>query len=233
MSDPYNIFRPDLTADDAASIVERYSRLRVSRHFTMRDFLWSSWSAVRVDKINYPDRPSYCYEAIRHYAEHILEPIWAQFGPLKITYGYSSKDRYEKGEVGEKNKSPHYWDRGTFGDQYYVRTDFSILAVADKLIDRDEAALWIMNNLDVDLLMQFAKGPSIYCLTISPKPRRVWLEWVPWGKGDPSQKDGKGTNKITKWGENFWQNVYPTLPESERPAFGPSQTDGKMYWGKK
>jgi hypothetical protein len=78
-----------------------------------------------------------------------------------------------------------------------------------------------MHHLDIDLLMQWTRS-NVFCITISPKPRRVWLEWGDAKKGEPKQ--------TTFMGAEYWQRVYPTLAEKDRPKFGPSCTGGAMQW---
>lgn len=81
-----------------------------------------------------------------------------------------------------------------------------------------------MHNLNIDLLQQF-KRSNIYCITYSEfRPRRVWIEWGRPEKGEPKRE--------TFMGAEYWQNVWPSLPEHERPKFGPSQTGGSIQWSK-
>jgi hypothetical protein len=80
----------------------------------------------------------------------------------------------------------------------------------------------MMANLDLDLVMMWKKS-NVFCVTISPQPRRVFLEWVPRGEGDG------GGNSITYMGQHYWQSVWPGLPEEQRPKYGPSATGGKMW----
>ena len=78
-----------------------------------------------------------------------------------------------------------------------------------------------MHNLDVDLLMQWTRS-NVYCISISPRPRRVWLEWGSAKFGEPRQR--------VFMGAQYWREVYPHLPANERPKFGPSRTGGSMQW---
>ena len=69
--------------------------------------------------------------------------------------------------------------------------------------------------------MQWTRS-NVFCITVSPKPRRVWLEWGNQQIGEPKQ--------TMFMGADYWQRVYPTLPKRERPKFGPSYTGGAMQW---
>jgi hypothetical protein len=42
-----------------------------------------------------------------------------------------------------------------------------------------------------------------------------------------------GSNKIEFMGADYWQRVFPTLPEDKRPRFFPSASDGRMSWNSK
>ena len=102
--------------------------------------------------------------------------------------------------------------------------DFLLYGLEDKQFEKFEVGRWMMSNLDIDLLMMWHHS-NVFCVTVAPKPRRVFLEWFPYGKGD------EGSNKRTYMGEYYWQAIWPTLPEDKRPRFGPSHTGGKMYHG--
>jgi hypothetical protein len=158
--------------------------------------------------------------------EDILEPVLHNFGKFAITFGYQSRAMIDAYNPGCKphSSSPHQWDRGTFGDEIYARVDILPYCVEDGEVKRHDFAKALMYNLDIDLLMQWWHS-NVYCITISPKPRRCWVEWVPKGKGN------NGSNNKVYMGEHFWQKTYPTLKPEERPKFGPSMTNGSMRWG--
>ncbi|KVR21639.1 hypothetical protein WK13_34440 [Burkholderia ubonensis] len=214
-------------------IREKQSRVRLSKNFILRDFLFSS----RADALGISNFPSDDFDLAvaggRAICERVLEPVLERFGRFSITYGYQSRTLIEAGYPPAKkptSSDPHQWDRGTFGKQPYARVDILPFCVEDGDVNRDEFGEWIMMNCDVDLLMQWHHS-NIFCITVSPKPRRVWLEWVKQGKGEG------GGNKITKMGEHFWNVAYPAMLKNGvdhdagemLPKFGPSATGGKMY----
>ena len=123
--------------------------------------------------------------------------------------------------MGPQSSSPHQWDRGTFGSEAYARVDIWPFAVEDGEVSKRDYGHWAMHNLDIDLLMQWTRS-NVFCITIGPKPRRVWVEWGDISRGEPKQR--------VFMGADFWQRVYPTLPPSERPRFGPSHSGGAMRW---
>lgn len=203
---------------------DKWTRTRLSQNFIIRDFLFSS----RADVLGIPNRPSdnpeLVIEAGKALCAKVCEPLLAKFGRFAITYGYQSRPLIEAGYPKAKTHSsaPHQWDRGTFGKRVYARIDVLVYGVEDGQHSKYDVGRWMMANLDIDLLMMWWHS-NVMCVTISPEPRRVFLEWFPQGQGDD------GTNKRTYMGEHYWQSVWPTLPESKRPAFGPSCTGGRMY----
>lgn len=59
------------------------------KHFKFRDFVECSdtWKAYKID--NSPKEPE-TYESIREICREILDPVWEEFGEIKLTYGFSS-----------------------------------------------------------------------------------------------------------------------------------------------
>lgn len=213
---------------------ERLSRTRLSKNFILRDFLFSTEAAV-CGHSNYPtDNVDQVIASGRLLCSKVLEPILERFGRFAITFGYQGRDTMERlfsdqEKVDKKAlSSPHHWDRGTFGygdGSVYARVDILPFCVEDGEVGKEEFARWCMMNLDIDLLMQWRRA-NVFCITISPTPRRVWLEWVPTGEGN------HGSNKIEHMGVGYWGNIFPTLSPEQRPKFYPSSTNGRMSWKK-
>lgn len=211
---------------------ELLARTRLSPNFILRDFLLST-EAASLGHSNYPsDNVDQVIASGRQLCVQLLEPILERFGRFAITFGYQSRETIEHGWSPEEraakkhSSSPHQWDRGTFGASVYCRVDILLFCVEDGRITKEDFARWCMMNLDIDLLMQWQRS-NVFCITISPKPRRVWLEWVPSGQGE------NGSNKIEHMGQDYWQNRFPVLPDDEKPKFRPSATNGRMYWARK
>lgn len=204
---------------------DKWTRTRVSKNFILRDFLYSS-RADYFGVSNKPsDHPEQVVQSAKVLCETLLEPILAKFGKFFITYGYQSRKLLDVlyPKDNPKSSSPHQWDRGTFGFEVYARVDIVPICVEDGEVTHEEFMNWVIFNTPADLLM-FWRESNTFCLSISPKPRRVALEWVTKGKGE------NGSNKITYFGSHFWQVVYPTLPDHEKPLFAPSCSAGAMYF---
>ena len=205
---------------------EALSRIRLSKNFIMRDFLFSTECAAR-GLTNYPEDPDAVIRAGKALCEKVLEPVLLRWGRFWITFAYMSREGIEYGctkaerEANPHSSNPHQYDRKTFGDDVYARIDILPVCIVDGEITKHEFGQWLMMNLDIDLLMQWGISNGS-CITISPKPRRVWLEWGKPSLGQPQRTDYMGTD--------YWRDIYPTLPEHERPKYGPSETEGRMQW---
>ncbi|PTQ66535.1 hypothetical protein C8R26_1481 [Nitrosomonas oligotropha] len=202
------------------------AKTRLSKNFILRDFLFSTQSVV-LGLSNYPEHPEHVILAGKALCEKVLEPILEHFGQFAVTFAYQSRETLEhrwspeKRQANRYSSNPHQWDRGTFGKAIYARVDILPFCVEDGLVTKKEFGKWCMYKLDIDLLMHWHRG-NIFCITISPRPRRAWIEW-----GDTSLNQPKRTDLM---GTRYWQEIYPTLPEHERPRFAPSCTGGSLQW---
>ncbi len=207
--------------------IDRLGRSRLSANFILRDFLFCASSAAR-GLSNFPEDPQAVIRAGRVLCEKLLEPILAEFGRFAITYGYQSRESIEQDMAGlakaytRHSSCPHQWDRGTFGDAAYARVDILPFCVEDGHVSKRDFGRWVMHNVDIDLCMTW-KRSNVFCLTVGPIPRRCWVEWGRPGLGEPKQE--------VLMGADYWQRVYPSLPDAERPKYGPSATKGSMRWG--
>lgn len=204
---------------------EDLARVRLSKNFILRDFLFSTEAAV-LGLSNLPEDNEMVIRAGKALCEKVLEPILAQFGQFAITFGYQCREAIEYGINPDKltnphSSNPHQWDRLTHGNEVYARVDILPFCVVDGEVSKHEFARWCMMNLDICLLMQWHRSNGC-CITISPQPRRVWLEWGSSLMGEPRRTDHMGTH--------YWREIYPNLPEHERPKFAPSCTQGSLCW---
>lgn len=204
---------------------DRLSRFRLSKNFILRDFLFCAESSARGVS-NFPANPALVIAAGQALCEGVLEPVLAHFGRFAITYGYHSQEPTDTplgltGTTTRPSSSPHHWDRQTFGDRVYARVDILPFCVEDGEVTKHEFGRWLMHTLDVDLLMTWTRS-NVHCISISPLPRRCWLQWGRTAVGEPRQEVFMGTD--------YWRRVYPLLSPEQRPAFAPSMTGGSMQW---
>ena len=201
--------------------------VRLSKNFILRDLLFSTESAAR-GLTNYPEDTEQVIKSGKALCKKVLEPVLARWGRFAICFGYQSREAIEWGwskakrEANSHSSNPHQFDRATFGKKVFARVDILPFCVEDGEVSKMEFGDWLMHYLDLDLVMQWRRS-NIFCITISPKPRRVWMGWGNPKLGEPKQE--------VFMGADYWQRVYPNLPEQERPKYGPSHTQGRMQWG--
>src|SRR5882757_3671935 len=70
---------------------EAFSRVRLSRSFFMREFLYSEIAAIE-GMVNLPDDPDLAIAAGRGLCENLLEPLQATFGRIAIRSAYRSPE---------------------------------------------------------------------------------------------------------------------------------------------
>jgi hypothetical protein len=224
----FNSYSSTAALRQASAEYDAFTRTRLSKHFLLREFLYSSDSEFRGLSNMVDDRDA-VVRAGKALCENILEPITEKFGKPFITFAYQAKNGIEadwslaKRKEHPRSSSPHCWDRKTFGDSIYCRVDILPACVEDGEVSKHDFGHWCMMNLNVDLLMMW-KRSNVYCITYSEfRPRRVWLEWGSTDLGQPKRE--------TLMGAEYWQEVWPTLPEEQHPKFGPSSTGGSIQWG--
>lgn len=96
--------------------LEEFGRIRLSRSFFMRDFLYSE-IANFYGVANLPDSPDLAVEVGKRLCEDLLEPLNSTFGRIAIRSAYRSPEvnalGNEKGHScasNEKNYAGHIWD---------------------------------------------------------------------------------------------------------------------------
>ena len=136
--------------------LEDLGRVRLSKSFFMRDFLYSEIS--QIDGIpNIPDFPDRAIEAGRQLCEQLLEPLQDRFGRIAIRSAYRAPAVNAKGaEDGnncaknESNYAAHIWDYpdadGHLGATACIVVP-ALLPWYDQTGDWTPLAWWIHDNL--------------------------------------------------------------------------------------
>jgi len=112
-----------MKSPNTVDALAEFGRIRLSRSFFMRDFLFSDIAALH-GLSNVPDDPDVAIAAGTRLCVELLEPIQARFGRLAIRSAYRSSEvngfgneMQKAGKSGytcasnEKNHSGHIWDR--------------------------------------------------------------------------------------------------------------------------
>lgn len=97
--------------------LEDFTRVRLSRSFFMRDFLFSDIAAIQ-GFANLPEDPALAIAAGRALCETLLEPLQATFGRIAIRSAYRSPEvnkfgnqRFHSCGSNERNRARHIWDQ--------------------------------------------------------------------------------------------------------------------------
>jgi len=192
--------------------LEDLGRVRLSKSFYMRDFLYSEISNFHAIP-NIPDDPDLAVEAGRHLCEELLEPLNATFGRLAIRSAYRSCKVNDFGNVNKLNCSSnestyadHIWDRR---DQH-GRMGATACVVVPWFADRYEAgtdwralAWWVHDHLPYSSLYFFPKLAA-FNIAWREQPERSISSYI----------EPRGT--LTKPGMDNWagdhSECYPGFP---------------------
>ncbi|MGK6314595.1 hypothetical protein [Neorhizobium sp. DT-125] len=160
--------------------LEELGRVRLSKNFFFRDFLFSEISNF-YGIPNIPEDPDLAIEAGRHLCEELLEPLQATFGRLHLRSGYRSPKVNEFGNKNNLNCSSnantaadHIWDRrdaqGFMGATACIVVPW-LIDNYDREGDWQKLAWWIHDHLPYASLIVF---PKLWAMNIQwhEKPAR-------------------------------------------------------------
>jgi hypothetical protein len=139
-----------------------YGRTRLSRHFFMRDMLYSEVSNVHGIP-NIPEDSDLAIEVGRQLCERLLEPLHDRFGHVSIRSAYRSprlngfcNERFVAGDTAcwctdnDSNATRHIWDRRDAAGLTGATATVVIPAYLDYFAQTDDPAplaWWIRDNL--------------------------------------------------------------------------------------
>ena len=165
--------------------LEDFGRIRLSRSFFMRDFLFSDIAAVH-GLLNVPDNPELALKAGARLCEDLLEPLQDRFGRIAIRSAFRSEEVNGLGNTlknncasNEANYAKHIWDRldnGTMGATACV----VVPAFYDAFPGEGEwkkLAWWIHDHLPYSE-MDFFRTYWAFNLTWSERPKRYIHNWM-------------------------------------------------------
>ncbi|MEL6887285.1 MAG: hypothetical protein AAFO86_01120 [Pseudomonadota bacterium] len=165
--------------------LETLGRVRLSKHFYMRDFLYSEIGNFhRVQ--NLPRDPDLAIANGRMLCAELLDPLEETFGRLAIRSGYRSPELNRYGNENKlncaRNDNPiecHIWDWGK-GDAAIAGTSLAIPWFTDQYdAGRDwrDLAWWIHDHLPYSAMWFFPKLCA-FNLDWRPEPRRMIGSYV-------------------------------------------------------
>ena len=156
--------------------LEDLGRVRLSRHFFLRDFLYSEiGNAHQVPNI--PDDPDLAIETGSALCQTLLDPLEETFGRIAVRSGYRSARLNAFGNANKlncaRNDHPlecHIWDRGR-GDDRIAGASIVIPWFADRHAqgrDWRDLAWWMHDHLDYSEIWFF---PKLCAFNIAWRPR--------------------------------------------------------------
>ena len=200
--------------------LEELGRVRLSRNFFMRDFLYSeiaNWYAMP----NIPDDPDTAIAAGTRLCEELLEPLNARFGRIAIrsafrsmaVNGFGNENDLNCGS-NESNKADHIWDHRDAEGNLGATACIVVPWFADAFEQGREwqaLAWWIHDHLPYSSLYFF--------------PRRAAFN-IQWRENPVRRIDSYATPKgnLTRRGKDNWDGDHgahyawfpQTVPESYR-----------------
>ena len=205
-----------MRAPQSVSSLEDLGRVRLSKNFFMREFLYSE-IANFYGKPNIPRDPDLAIAAGKRLCEEILEPLQATFGRVAIRSAYRSEEINALGNErghncgsNESNYAAHIWDKRDseglsgamacivlpwFTDKYEKGADWRALAY------------WIHDHLPFSQLQFF---PRLCAFNIGwhEKPKRTVYSFI----------EPKGTLFKIAPAEPEYQQLYAGFPALVRRA---------------
>ncbi|XDB00289.1 hypothetical protein AB1M95_15990 [Sulfitobacter sp. LCG007] len=158
--------------------LETLGRVRLSRHFYMRDFLFSEIGGFHGIP-NIPECPDLAIAHGRMLCTELLDPLEETFGRLAIRSGYRSPELNAYGNAHRlncaRNDNPlecHIWDRAG-GDDAVAGTSLVIPWFADRHAEgRDwrDLAWWIHDHLPYSEMWFF---PKLAAFNLVWRPKRL------------------------------------------------------------
>lgn len=138
--------------------LEELGRVRLSKSFFMRDFLYSEISQIEGIP-NIPDYPERAIEAGQKLCEELLEPLQERFGRIAVRSAYRSPTVNSRGAANnrqyscaenERNFASHIWDypdaEGYLGATACIVVP-ALLPWYERHGDWTPLAWWIHDNL--------------------------------------------------------------------------------------
>jgi hypothetical protein len=147
--------------------VEDFGRIRLSKSFFVRDFLYSEIANIH-GLINLPDDPDLAVQAGSKLCQELLEPLQDTFGRLGIRSGYRSPEinnlgnaKYGNCASNEADKGRHIWDqRSSDGGMGAMATVVVPWLAADRKeqgVSWTSMAWWVHDHLPYSDLQFFPK----------------------------------------------------------------------------
>jgi hypothetical protein len=167
--------------------LEELGRVRLSRHFFLRDFLFSEIATIHGIP-NVPEDPDLVIAAGRRLCEELLEPLHRTFHGISIRSAYRSPAVNAFGNrhglncaTNEKNRAGHIWDRRDANGCMGATACIVVPWFADRYAETGDwrpLAWWIHDHLPYSR-MQFFPKLAAFNITWHERPVRSIYGYAP------------------------------------------------------
>jgi len=207
--------------------LEDLGRVRLSRHFAMRNFLYSEiGNFYRVENI--PDDPDLAIEAGRLLAKSLLDPLVETFGPIDVRSGFRSarlnhfgatRVKPQKCAANQRDLAGHLWDhrdeQGRMGAMVSVAVPW-FSAQYNRGRDWRDMAWWLHDHLPPHYAQFYPRNAAFNIGWRVEQTRRIDSYIAPRGtllKPGGTPEPGRGARYADF--PPFRGIVYPAIPEGE------------------
>ncbi|GFE65898.1 hypothetical protein [Litoreibacter roseus] len=210
--------------------LETLGRIRLSKYFFMREFLYSEIGNFH-ERQNIPENPDLAIEVGKAFCSTLLDPLHETFGQIAVRSGYRSPSLNRFGNENKlncaRNDYPgecHIWDRDE-GDARIGGASIVIPWFADQYSqgrDWRDLAWWIHDHLPYSEQWYFPKLAA-FNLTWEPIPRRTISSYIaPRGKllaagATPDEDDASRAARYADF-PPFRGITIPEIPKAWRGA---------------
>jgi hypothetical protein len=170
--------------------LEDFGRIRLSKSFFMRDFLYSEISQIEGIP-NIPDNPELAIQAGKALCESVLEPIQEKLGRISIRSAYRScvvnakgaenKNQYNCAS-NESNYAGHIWDRkdskGCMGATACIVVN-SFIPYYERTNNWTALAWWVHDNIPEYSEICFFQKLAAFNVSWHESPKKVISSYVP------------------------------------------------------
>lgn len=215
-----------ITSYDA---LEKFGRVRLSKHFFMRDFLYSEISNFYKIQ-NLSTNPEVAIAVGKRLCEELLEPLNATFGRIAIRSAYRSVEVNRFGNdnklncaENEKNYAHHIWDMADKDNQL---TGATVCIVIPWFMDKynqgavwQSLAYWIHDHLPYSEMEFFdGNGMCSFNLGWHEMPKKNITSWM---KPRVLLKNAHDVRGFSEWYEGFPDLVMPensSMTQIKKPS---------------
>ncbi len=196
----------------SVKLLEALGRVRLSKTFFMRDFLFSDIAAIN-GFANLPDDPDLAIAAGTRLCEELLEPLQDRFGRIAVRSSYRSADVNAFGNANglncasnESNYAGHIWDRRDANGHMGATACIVVPAFWDRFQAEGEwqkLAWWIHDNLPYSQL-EFFSTYWAFNINWHEAPQRRITSWM-----TPRVLTKPGMDNHAGDHSEFWRDILP------------------------